>query len=261
MFVEVHRLMDIDFIYFDLILAAIWIIALIARKRFKALLFGIFGYAVVFFTDGLIWYTIKETRHIFIDGIEQYPLTFLAYFSFTYGMIMFSYAPIMFDKNISKLEKGMWSIGMFGGWLAIALLSQWIAWNDIVVDIWRDMTISTRIRQILMVVIGYLALIILNLLLKYTSWNFIDPLPWRYFAYLFAVGIFIHLSMEATLTIAGIRPIHWDVFFFDSIMEFNSGIPYLIIMWILVNRKDYRTQVEADTEVLETPKVATTITD
>ncbi|MHA1126402.1 MAG: hypothetical protein ACTSQX_12320 [Candidatus Heimdallarchaeota archaeon] len=228
---------------------------MIVRKHFKALLFGVFGYAVVFFTDDIIWLTIQKTRHIFIDGIEQYQHLFLAYFSFTYGIIMFSYAPIMFDKKISKLEKGFWSIGLFGGWLAIALLSQWISWNDVVVDIWREMGTTTRIIQILMVALGYLLLIVLNIILKYTNWNFIEPIPWRYFIYLFGVGIFIHLSMEATLTIANIRPLYWDVFFFDSIMEFNSGIPSLFIVWVLVNRKEYRTQEPAEDIVLDTPKV------
>jgi len=162
----------------------------------------------------------------------------------------------MFDKKISKLEKGFWSIGMFGGWLAIGLMSQWITWNDTAIDIVRHMD-SIRVGQILMVALGYLALIVMNGLLKYTKWNYIDAQPWWTIAYLFAVGIFIHLSMEATLTIAGIRyPFYLGVFFYNSIMEFNSGIPYLIVMWILLNRKDYRTPEPAENLILDTPKVA-----
>jgi hypothetical protein len=245
--------MDIDFIYFDLLLVTIWIIALLVRKRFKALLFGLFGYAVVFISDDVVWYTIMGTREIDTSGIIG-PHLFLAYFSFTYGMIMFSYAPIMFDKKVSKIEKGFWSIGMFGGWLAIALMSQAISWNDTTIDIVRHMD-GFRIGQILMVVLGYFALIVMNVLLKYTKWNFIDPQPWWTFIYLFAVGIFIHLSMEATLTIAGIRqPFYWGVFIYNSIMEFNSGIPYLIVMWIIVNRKDYRTLAPAEDLILDIPK-------
>ena len=256
MFYDVHRLMDIDFIYFDLILVSIWIIALIARKHFKALLFGLFGYAVVFITDDIFWHTLWKTREFSVEGDIFGPHLFLAYFSFTYGMIMFSYAPIMFDKNISKLEKGFWSIGMFGGWLAIAFMSQYIAWNDTAIDIVRHMD-GVRVGQILMVALGYLALIVMNLLLKYTKWNFIDAQPWWGFAYIFAVGVFIHFSMEATLSLAGIRhPFYWGVFIYNSIMEFNSGIPYLIVMWILVNRKDYRTIEPTEDLVLDTPKVA-----
>ena len=255
LWVDVHRLMDIDFIYFDLLLVTIWIIALLVRKRFKALLFGLFGYAVVFITDDVFWYTIWKTREINTSGTIG-PHLFLAYFSFTYGMIMFSYAPIMFDKKISKLEKGFWSIGMFGGWLAIGLMSQAIAWNDTAIDIVRHMD-GIRVGQILMVALGYIALIVMNGLLKYTKWNYIDAQPWWTFAYLFAVGIFIHLSMEATLSIAGIRqPFYVGVFIYNSLMEFNSGIPYLIVMWILLNRKDYRTPEPAEDLILDTPKVA-----
>jgi len=74
---DVTRVMDIDFIYFDLILTAIWITLLLVRKRYKALLFGLFGYAVVFFTDDVIWYTLQGTRHI--EGPIG-PHLFLAYF-------------------------------------------------------------------------------------------------------------------------------------------------------------------------------------
>ncbi|NHJ86984.1 MAG: hypothetical protein FK734_16095 [Asgard group archaeon] len=235
---DVARSMDIDFIYFDLMLTAIWITLLLVRKRFKAFFFGLFGYGVVQFTDSVIWYEIKETRHINIENDLIGPHLFLTYFSFTYGMIMFSYAPIMFDKTITKLEKALWSALIYGGWLTIALMSQFIPWNDQYIEIWRDMGTS-RLGQILMAVIGYLVLIILNLILKYTNWKFIEPIPWWYFAYLFAVGIFIHFSMESTLMIAGIRPLYWDVLAVNSLLEFNTGIPILFIMWILVSRKDY----------------------
>lgn len=231
-FHDVARVMDIDFIYFDLILVAIWITLLLVRKRFKALLFGLFGYAVVFFTDDVIWYTLQGTRHI--EGPIG-PHLFLAYFSFTYGMIMFSYAPMMFDNSISKIEKVLWSILLWGGWMLIAAMSQWIHWNDAEMSILREMS-GSRIGQILMIAVGYGMLLVL----KAFRWKFMESVSWWYFAFLFGVGTFIHFSMESTLMIAGIRPLNWNVMVFNSFLEFNTGIPYLFLMWIFVNLKKYK---------------------
>ena len=240
---DVARVMDIDFIYFDLILAAIWITLLLVRKRFKALLFGLFGYAVVFFTDDVIWYTIQGTRHI--EGPIG-PHLFLTYFSFTYGMIMFSYAPMMFDKNISKIEKGLFSALLWGGWMLIAAMSQWIHWNDAEMVIYREMS-GSRIGQILMIAVGYGMLLVL----KAFRWKFMENVPWWYFAFLFGVGIFIHFSMESTLMIAEIRPLNWSVMIFNSLLEFNTGIPYLFLMWIFVNLKEYKVTKDLVIETAE----------
>ncbi|MHA1686732.1 MAG: hypothetical protein ACTSYD_10050 [Candidatus Heimdallarchaeaceae archaeon] len=222
----VARAMDVDFIYFDLTMVTLWIVFLIKQKRYRQLLFGFFGFLIVFSTDDLLWYHLKGTRHI--EAPIQ-PDLFLLYFSFTYGMIMFSFAPLMFEANLSKREKISWACGMFFGWLAIALLSQWIPIDDRIISIYRDMQ-NSRLTQILMVIGGYALLLILRLL----KWKPMEKIDWKYFLFLFAVGIFIHFSMESTLLIAGIRPLKWDVLVFDSLVEFNSGIPYLFMAWSIL---------------------------
>ncbi len=162
---------------------------------------------------------------------------------------MFSYAPIMFDKSISKIEKGLWSTLLWGGWMLIAAMSQWIHWNDAEMSIYREMS-GNRIGQILMIAVGYGMLLVL----KAFRWKFMENIPWWYFAFLFGVGIFIHFSMESTLMIAGIRPLNWSVMIFNSFLEFNTGIPYLFLMWIFVNLKEYKVAKElvidtADVEI------------
>lgn len=222
----VARVMDVDFIYFDLTLVTIWILMLIKQKRFRQIFFGLFGFLVVFLADDVLWFHIQGTRTI--DAPIQ-PDLFLLYFSFTYGMIMFSFAPLMFDKKISNKEKLLWACGMYFGWLVIALLSQWIPIDDRTISIARDMT-KARLTQILMAVIGYAVLIVLKLI----KWRPMEKIPWKYFIFLIAVGIFIHFSMESTLLIAQIRPLSWDVLIFDSLVEFNSGIPYLFLAWVII---------------------------
>ena len=253
---DVARQMDVDFIYFDLALVTIWMVLLIVRKRYKELIFGLFGFLVVWFVDYVVWFTIQGTRHI--EGpttASWFPHVFLIYFSFTYGMIMFSFAPLMFNKKINKIEKGLWAGLMYGGWLLIAFLSKWTHINDGAIYIYREMS-GYRIGSIIMAVVGYLVIIGL----KAFKVNFMENVPWWYFAYLFGVGIFIHFSMESTLLIAGIRPstaTAWAILAFNSLIEFNTGIPVLFILWIIVNLKEY-SKKESQIEEIEIVQEQTT---
>jgi hypothetical protein len=250
---SVARTFGIDFIYYDLILVSIWIVFLLVRKRYKELAIGVFGYSVVHFTDAVIWYTIKKTRDISITPEVMGHHQFLAYFSFTYGMIMFSYAVLMFNKNIHYAEKLLWSALMFGGWLLIGTLSQRFDLQspaDPIFVISRDMSAS-RLKQGLMAGIGYFVLLIWKILSEMTDkypFNLMKSVPWWYFGILVIVGIFVHFSMEATLWIANIRPTNWRSFLINTFLEFNTGIPILFALWITINQKDYKPTKVVDSE-------------
>ncbi|NHJ49838.1 MAG: hypothetical protein FK733_18745 [Asgard group archaeon] len=250
---SIARTFGIDFIYFDLILVSIWIVLLIVRRRYKELAIGIFGYGVVHFVDAVIWYTIRKTRDISINPQVMGDHQFLAYFSFTYGMIMFSYAVLMFNRNIHYAEKLLWSALMFGGWLLIGTLSQRITLHspvDPVFIISRDMS-RARLKQGLMVGIGYLVLLIWKVLSEVSDkypFNLMKSVPWWYFGILVVVGIFVHFSMESTLWIANIRPTNWRSFLINTFLEFNTGIPILFGLWITINQKDYKPAKVVDSE-------------
>ncbi|MEE9410529.1 MAG: hypothetical protein V3V41_06350, partial [Candidatus Heimdallarchaeota archaeon] len=215
----VSRIFGVDFIYLDILFCVIWMVILIRKKYILQWLFGVFGACVVFFTDYVIWFKLKGTRMIYELPFSEGP--FLLYFSFTYGMIEFSYVAVMFSaKNWRKML--YWSLLLYGGWFAIGFLSQWIHWDDRVISIAREMT-SARWRQVGMAIGGYLLLIVL----KYT-WKPFKQLTWPKIGFLLFVGFLVHFAMETTLLAAGIRPLDpgaFGVLAFNSLIEFNTGVP------------------------------------
>lgn len=210
---SVDRIFDVDFIYFDLMLATLWIVLFIKTKQYPAILMGLLASCIYFMVDFGLWYSILGTRHI--DAPMDAGL-FLFYFSFTYGIIQFGYITVMITPKTNKI---FWTILLYGGWIIMALLSQWIAWDDREISISRDMT-NGRWIQFAMMIVG---LLFVYLASQYSStfrnikWYYTVPI-------LFAIGIIVHVALEVPLVIAGIRPFNWNDFLWNSVIEFNSGI-------------------------------------
>ena len=227
----VARTFDMDFVYLDLLFCAVWILILIKQKQPLALGFGLFGALVVFLADDVLWLRIQHTR--FLDVPFNRDL-FLLYFSFTYGMIEFSYVTVMFGAKSMKTVV-LWTLFLYVGWMATALISQHASIDDRTIDIGRDMS-NARIVQVAMVAGGYLLL----LLLKYI-WHPMKSLTFRRMLHLFVIGVLVHFGMEITLLASGIRPAenYVDVLLFNSLLEFNMGIPILYVLWTaLRSRKE-----------------------
>ncbi|MCG3220403.1 MAG: hypothetical protein H7641_03400 [Candidatus Heimdallarchaeota archaeon] len=242
---DVTRIFGVEFIILDLIFCFIWMIILIRKKYILQWLFGLFGAVVVFLFDYVLWYTVHDppTRIIYSLPEGFTPLTFLIYFSFTYGMIEFSFAAVMFSAK-SWRKMLYWTILLYTGWFVIGLLPRVLPMSDTTIHIVRQMT-RGRWLQIGMVVGGYLLLIVLKFI-----WEPFKDLTWKKLGYLFLVGVLVHFAMEITLFAAGIRPIGnlVDVLLFNSLIEFNSGIPFIYFGWALL--KDKGISIGGETEEL-----------
>ncbi|MHA2358072.1 MAG: hypothetical protein ACXABK_04820, partial [Candidatus Heimdallarchaeaceae archaeon] len=151
----VSRIFTLDFIYLDLLFCLIWIIILIRKKYYFQLLTGLFGFFVVFLTDDVIWYLRQGVRQFHEVPFNEH--LFLLYFSFTYGMIEFSYVAIMFSaKNWKKMV--FWTLLLFAGWFTISLLSQFIQLDERTIHISRDMAeAGNRWSQLSLMLAGYAA--------------------------------------------------------------------------------------------------------
>ncbi len=226
----VARTFDMDFVYLDIAFCIIWMLALLWRKQTKALWFGLLGALVVFLVDDLLWLRVQHTR--FLDVPLNRDL-FLLYFSFTYGMIEFSYVTLMFGAASARTAV-LWTLLLYGGWMATALISQNVGLDDRAIDIGRDMS-NSRIIQAAMVAGGYLLLVVL----KYT-WRPMKSLTFRRLGYLFLVGVTVHFGMEITLLASGIRPArdYVEVLVFNSLLEFNMGVPILFVLWTALRSRE-----------------------
>ena len=226
---QVARTFDMDFIYLDIAFCAVWILVLLRRKQTIPLCFGLLGALITFLADDVLWLHIQHTRTLDVPFNHD---LFLVYFSFTYGMIEFSYVTVMFQAKSMK-AKALWTLFLYGGWLATALISQHVGIDDRTIQTSRDMS-HARIIQGAMVVGGYLLL----LLLKYT-WQPMKSLTIPRIIYLFCVGILVHFGMEITLLASGIRPAgdYVHVLLFNSLLEFNMGIPILYILWTAIRAR------------------------
>ena len=149
---------------------------------------------------------------------------FMFWFSMSYGLI-FSWIFLMFDK---KNKRAAWTALLFGGWLMIAFLSQVLQMNDNVIKTVRLMR-SSRIKQIIIVALGYGTLFLLRYKLKKIL-------------FLFLVGCGIHFMMEFSLWVSDIRPSSLDLLFVNTLVESNMGVPLLYIFWdkFLTQRKRRR---------------------
>ncbi len=226
---DVIRVFGWEFIILDIVFCLIWMSILIRKKYFVQLFFGLFGAIIVFISDFVFFYKLQGSREIFSlpDGLN--PLTFLIYFSFTYGMIEFSYVAVMFRLKDWK-QKVYWTVLLYAGWFIIAFLPKILPLTDSTVDIVRHMK-DNRWTQIGMVIGGYLLLIIL----KYT-WKPFKSVTWIKLGFLFLTGFLVHFAMEITLLTSGIRPATeiFSVLAFNSLLEFNTGVPILFFAWNLI---------------------------
>jgi hypothetical protein len=232
-----------DFMYLDIAFCAVWMLVLFRRKHTIALWFGLFGALIVFLVDDVLWLRVQQTRFLEVPFNRD---LFLLYFSFTYGMIEFSYITAMFQARSMK-TRALWTLFLYGGWMATALISQHAGIDDRTIQTGRDMS-NARVIQVALVAGGYLLL----LLLKYT-WRPMKSLTFPRMLYLFLIGILVHFAMEVTLLASGIRPAenYVHVLLFNSLLEFNMGVPILYILWTAIKS----TKVH-DTSKEEPPQIS-----
>lgn len=188
------------------IILSVWFIF---TQNYLALFFGLFGCAVNFIVDYIIWYKIKHTR--VLKG-DINPISFFLMFM-VYGIFQFSFAIIIFQSNI--MTTITYSLAIFIGLSVIGFISNY--WEkDIHVS--RKISDTHWIFRISFVIISYLIIYFI-----YDNFMLI--------VYLFGIGILINFSLEIPLLITKTRTFHFKQFILGTFFEFNMGIPILYLLY------------------------------
>ena len=225
----VARTIGVDFIYLDLLFLIIWIGLLVKKRYWIPIAWGFIGFFAYLLTDYFIWYLIMKSRH-YTGPIN--PMIFFLWFTFSPGMVQFSYVFVMFEKRNFR-ELGFWTILFYIGWTFVAVGSQVLPLDDRVILIWRDMNANYQRLTFLLMTIGNVILGLILIALK--------KIRWEDFGYIFLVGTLVEFSLEFSLAISGIREQQgtwsWELMVLNLLIEFNMGIVLMYGIYIGILRK------------------------
>ncbi|MFX0075632.1 MAG: hypothetical protein ACFE96_09330 [Candidatus Hermodarchaeota archaeon] len=227
----VARTIGMDFIYFDLIFIAIWVIFLVKRNYWIPILWGLLGWIIYIFVDYVYWYLITQTRH-YIGPLN--PFLFFIWFCVSPGFVQFSYVIVMFEKRNRK-ELLFWTLLFYIGWTLVSVGSQIIPLDDRIIEVYRDMNVENqRLNEIIMVLINIVVAAILYLKKKLSLEDIL---------YIFVVGTLVEFALEFTLAVSGIRQEQggWSLLtmLINTLLEFNLGIVLMYLLWIPFKIRKY----------------------
>jgi hypothetical protein len=210
---NVARNFEFDYILFDALFLAIWIVLLIWQKRFRPLKAGLILAIIIYLIDAIIWTRMGVREYGLPAPWFKYPVDFMM--DVSYSIIAWSWLWIVFERR-SFRDVALWTVLLFAGWLILPFVSRWIPLSDLPIMTNRHM--SSRVwLHVTVVVIGYVALFLLGY-------------DWKTILYVFWAGCMLAFAMEFSLYISGIRPTDVTFLVYETLILTNLGVPYLFII-------------------------------
>lgn len=213
---DITRHFQFDYILFDAIFLAVYIVVLIKQKRFSALKVGGLCSIAMYIIDGIIWHATRVREYVISAPWIKHPTDFMM--DISYGIVAFSWVWIAFERR-SLQDILFWTTLLFGGWLLVPFASRLFPIRDEPITTIRHMQSQVWV-QIAVVAIGYALLFALKYDLKtvlYTFW----------------LGCMLAFMMEFSLFVSKIRPTDVRVLVYETLILTNQGIPYL---WVVKDK-------------------------
>jgi len=209
------------YIYLDIIWLIVYLVILLWRRKYLAVLAGIAGSIIYFIADYGIFYLVLKTR--VVTGAD--PFWFLLWLSTSYGFTNLAWIWLLLDRDGKAVE---WSLLTVTGWVAVAFLTINLGSGFPVISIYRGTTVYHGVMAMILAA-GYIYLIVQNL--KSEKEKRVNLLR------LLAIGIGVQFSWEFVLLISGIRPVGFMPLVVNSLIETNLGMPYFYLIHRTVSRR------------------------
>ena len=223
------RNFNLTYIVLDSIFLCILLGLLIYKKKYVTLAWSLFGGVLYFAVDFGLFYLAHGSRHVLINDVEQGiigVMWVLLWMSLSYGITNFAFIWLCLDRDKNLKE---WLILIIGWWLVAPSL-QHIYMSPITVTTYRT-TNQYHFIMAVMLVVGYMFLIIRNLVTKKEKINLLR---------LNLIGISVQFCRELALLINGIRPMNSAsimTLLVNSIIETNLGMPYMYYIYKFVTHR------------------------
>lgn len=210
-----QREFNLLYVYLDIAFLAALCVLLFVKKKYLALLFGLFGGILYFAVDYGIFHLLTHSRYI--EGGDMFRI--LLWMSMSYGITNFVWIWLCFTKD---KHAGEWIAFICLWWLSAPMIASTFGKNFPVVLIQRTTGAYHGVMAAILFA-GYAFAIVWNLFHGERSERF--SLPWLLF-----VGISVQFAWEFSLLLGGIRSAQitdWGVKIItlvtNSLLETNLG--------------------------------------
>ncbi|KAK8792044.1 hypothetical protein WA158_005421 [Blastocystis sp. Blastoise] len=238
---EVSRQLYSSCIYFDIVAVLIWIASVNVNYHWRASLFMAIGFIVYYLVDAVFWMEILKIR--IIDSSIN-PWLLQIWLQLGPGVIHPSWVCLMIEGTFGtkemreKINRTFWTFFFFMVQFCPAFF-QLSYHTDDLITVSRTMS-SQRGFFILFGCLGYMYLCYQRVSLR-------DILK------LLAIGTTAEGFFEFSLYLSGIRQQSLRTVLFDSLIEFNVGMPYIVIIWILMIKRDQRNDLNFESGAFTQP--------
>ena len=200
---------------------------LIVKRKYLTAIFGLFGGILYFVVDYGIFHAALHTRSI--EGGSMFGV--LLWMSMSYGITNFVWIWLWSARDEHKFE---WTLLILVWWFVAPMLAN--AAPDLQPIKIQRTTGAYHWVMALILVVGYFAAIIYNLLQKDKSKRF--PIFW-----MLLIGVSVQLGWEAGLLLGGIRSAEFGVLqklttlVVNSLFETNLGIVPIYCIYALITSR------------------------
>lgn len=222
-----QRVFNPLYIVIDSIFLIGLMVLLIVKRNYMTAIFGLCGGILYFVVDYGIFHAALHTRSI--EGGSMFGV--LLWMSMSYGITNFVWMWLWISRDEHKFE---WTLLILVWWFVCPMLAN-AATGLQPIKIQRT-TGSYHWVMALILVVGYFAAIVYNLLQKDRSKRF--PLLW-----MLTIGVTVQLGWEAGLLLGGIRSAEFGAWqklttlVVNSLLETNLGIVPIYCIYTLLTAR------------------------